>query len=117
MITLADVIDAIEKNGLTKIQGQYIKYDDTGMVPLAGCALGQAAINLGFVYPDGNPYWSDGRYPYTPDTLHGLLWNAGSFTSRVFELNDTTAYTLPEIAEVLRTEYEDFLNVVIKEDD
>lgn len=44
-VTIQDVIDAAEKNGLEWIKGEYLKFNDDG-VPVAGCALGQIAYNL-----------------------------------------------------------------------
>jgi hypothetical protein len=94
--TLNDFIDAIEKNGLKKIQGQYIKYDDTPIVPIAGCALGQAAINLGVDYAS-----LDGRI----DTISHRL------RQMIVDLNDETELSLPEIAYAVRQHYtRTFLN-------
>jgi hypothetical protein len=43
--TIADVIDAIEQNGLTQIYGDFVVTDREGKL-VGACAVGQAAVNL-----------------------------------------------------------------------
>jgi hypothetical protein len=43
--TVADIVDAIEKNGLRQVHGTYVEVDTNGN-PIAACAIGQAAVNL-----------------------------------------------------------------------
>lgn len=45
-VTLRQVLEAIQKNGLPKIQKQYFMYNDTDGKANGACAIGQAAINL-----------------------------------------------------------------------
>lgn len=55
-VTLEEVAAAIEKNGLIWARGTFLRYEideDTGEeYPVAACALGQAAYNLGVDYAD-----------------------------------------------------------------
>jgi hypothetical protein len=76
------VVKAIRKNGLTKIKGQYLKYGYLhSEQPTAGCAIGQAAYNLGVNAAN--------LYTGLPDYL----------AAYIVSLNDETDKTLPQIAD------------------
>jgi hypothetical protein len=93
--TIDQLIDAIEKNGLEKIQRNYLRYDNNGNIS-GGCAFGQAAVNLGV---------------YSPVVLHESVGSEfDSFANRVVQLNDYTSFSLPEIAEKLRKEFSTIRN-------
>ena len=103
-LTIATVINNIEKNGYPKGIGG-TGYEHEGI--FYACALGQASLNLGH--------------------KHGWLWdqlfNGGTYNTivrefgqRAFQLNDSVfSRTLKEIAETLRIEYADQLDTVIPE--
>jgi hypothetical protein len=107
--TVAEVIDAIEKNGFEKITGKYFQYQSLPLpsnnpnpllVVTGGCALGQASVNLGIAEQDS---W---EWTYEqPKNAAGE-----GFAERVFQLNDTTSLSLPEIAAILREEFAENLN-------
>ena len=115
MTTLADVIDAIEKNGLEKVQGEYIRYDASN-TPVAGCAIGQAAINLDVGHYERFEQYDDAEFfLYEPSRLGERLHvSVDGFTDTVYRLNDTSELTLPEIAKRLRELYADDLNTEIR---
>jgi hypothetical protein len=86
-ITVDDFLDAIEKNGLTKLQYSYV--DDIKTIT-AGCAFGQAAVNL----------------DVDPSSLRLNISNISFILmSGVINDNDHTEMTLPEIARKWREKY------------
>jgi len=109
MLTLADVINAIEKNGLKKVKGSYITYDYDG-TPNGGCAFGQATINL-----DIKETYDDGTAHYEPMTLSHMIKDAGvlDFPNRVYSMNDSTRWGLKRIAKELREEFANELETII----
>lgn len=103
-VTLADIIDAIEKNGYTQIIGEFIRYDpDDGKTVIGACALGQAALNLD-VHPD--KLFKAIRYDAS-DRVVG-------FTNTIFNMNDFQRLPLPLIAPVLRRKYATSLDELIE---
>ena len=51
-VTVKQFIEAMRRNGYEHIKGEYIRFEPLeSKNPVAGCAIGQAAINLG-VYPE-----------------------------------------------------------------
>ena len=96
-----DVFDAIEKNGLPKAKGYFLK-DAAGvefdtrlpLEPTSGCALGQAAFNLG-------------RSPrYICAVLNS---RSNEITTYIVNQNDNTNKTLPQIAASAREVFSDLL--------
>jgi hypothetical protein len=85
------IVKAIRKNGLPKVKGQYLTYDDHrdswAGTPSGGCAIGQGAYNLGV----------------SAQTLYGSL--PGYLGARIVNLNDSTNMTLAEIADEIEKEY------------
>lgn len=47
-VTVEDIVAAMERNGYTKGQKEFIRYNDDNSIKNA-CALGQAALNLGLL--------------------------------------------------------------------
>jgi hypothetical protein len=97
MITVADVFDAIEKNGLPKTKEVYydFSYPNKGKDSIkSACALGQAGYNL-----DISPHT---LYYRLNDIVPGL-------GARITYLNDNTRYGFKRIANILREEYADYL--------
>lgn len=87
-ITVDEFIDAMEKNGLEKIRGSYYREGVDGIY--AGCAFGQAAINLGVA----------------PHDLRGSMRFISEVAARdIIHQNDYSDATLPEIAQGLRKRY------------
>jgi hypothetical protein len=102
-VTLSEILDAMEKNGYTKYQGEFVIYEDvvdTEPQIKAACAVGQAALNLG-VHPSSLykalNWWIDDETYY--------LWG-----DDIARDNDTTEMTVPEIAHKYRKELKKFLN-------
>jgi hypothetical protein len=87
-ITLGDLVDAIEQNGLAKHQGSYFAHTNGKLS--GGCAFGQAAFNLG-VRPSS-------LRMETADISENLQ-------SLIIRLNDGTDLSLPEIAHAVRMKY------------
>lgn len=73
-ITVNDIIDAIEKNGITPSRGSYFRYDE-GQKIIAACALGQAAYNL----------------KVTPTSLHASLSEINDLGDKIVTYNDGMA--------------------------
>jgi hypothetical protein len=90
-ITVDDLIDAIEQNGLPKTKNQYFsrQYGTSGKIT-GGCAFGQAALNLGV-------------RPISLDTQTAIL--SGELRDMIIELNDLTTQSLPEIAQKIRARF------------
>jgi hypothetical protein len=91
-IKLRTVVNAIRKNGYPKIRGQFtsrkwnretFQYEISG-----GCAIGQAAINLGGV---------------DASTLSANMPNV--VARAIVHMNDHTPLSLPEIADGIEEKY------------
>ena len=102
MTTLADVLDAMERNGYTKIQSEYIEYDysmegdsnDFTQKVFGACAIGQAALNL-----EIRPSLLDRQVSKSLDSTGMKIWH------RVPELNDTTNWKVSTIAKRTRDSF------------
>lgn len=104
-VTVADIIDAMERNGYKQIQGAFIKYDvknDT----YVGCAIGQAAINLG-------SHWDDISYELG---RIGRDWSSNRPYLRDFivNLNDMEGMSIPRIVQEVRKLYADILENTVE---
>jgi hypothetical protein len=107
-LTVAKLLDAIEQNGLPKIKGEFIEYDGENDIPMAGCAMGQAAINL-----NTTPYALNDLYYNWLGFQKGFAenWEHGDWD--IVFMNDHSDLTLPEIAQRARLALKDELDVVI----
>jgi hypothetical protein len=85
-LSAKEIVDAIEKNGYPKIQGQYIS--SYGKEIEGACALGQAALNL------APKNWTLQRKSEFASAIHSRLAKFG--ITSVVGLNDYTDMTLPE---------------------
>lgn len=115
-VTLGDVIEAIEKNGLPQITSRFFDraFDNKTQMYgpiIAACAMGQAVVNLGvednlfsaFRYHDPALYqWASDK-EYTLATLGG----------RISFLNDTRKLSYKQIAEQLRIDYDGMLDLSV----
>jgi hypothetical protein len=96
--TIKQIVDAIRQNGLPK--GKYKYVTRRNGVPVSGCALGQAALNLG-VGPVAlanafmNREWESG---------------IGRIANNIISLNDNTAFSLAEIADRIENQYSALLS-------
>lgn len=116
-IKFKEFVDAIEKNGLEHITDNYILFNDEDK-PVAGCALGQAMINLELTKDRAivteidmrNKNWDSPTQPssWLETGLHNFI---PGLASHIINMNDETDMSLPEIAQKLRTEYKDHLNL------
>lgn len=88
-ITVDEVFDAIEKDGLPKLLGSFYRWEKGEIV--AGCAFGQAAINLGGIS--------------AASLQSGLATISRVAAGKIIYLNDNTPSSLPEIAETMRKHY------------
>lgn len=94
-ITVKDVLDAIEKNGLIHLHSKWDSYDDGKMV--GGCAITQGAFNLGIgesartLYDALNSVRVNVPFGSTPNAMVSGETGLGYF---IVNLNDTTK-TLP----------------------
>lgn len=104
---ISDVLDAIEKNGLPKITGAFLQTDDgiewDNRLPkygkfTGGCALGQAARNLNLA-PRALCERINLKFP--------------TLATEIVFLNDSTRLTLPEIANRVRADHPDLLDIEI----
>ena len=70
-ITFEDFLKALEENGFQHIRNSYYQMDPDGKV-YAGCAIGQAAVNLGV----------------SPTSLHYALDELDNLSDKIVEYND-----------------------------
>lgn len=97
-LTVRDVVEAIEKNGYQQISGMYVG-NLNGQ--LAGCAIGQAAINLGVdadSLSDALSYVERKRKDLNPLDAY-IIW-----------LNDKRGKSTKEIAAAVREQWADQLD-------
>lgn len=97
-ITVADVADAIEENGIPQIVGHFTHSVDGEVI--GACAIGQAAINLG-VHPKSLQYELD------------KLFNKGDYRAlggQIISWNDSNRYSYKVIANKIRESFADSLN-------
>ena len=110
-ITIGQYIDAVEKNGLPQQIGQMLSFDLDNQKPIAGCAIGQAAVNLGF-----DPYGTLPNVP--PDQGATNVCEHNLVPTDLFyitaHLNDKHRLKLDEIAESLRGLFSSKLNKKMK---
>lgn len=105
-ITIDELANAIEKNGLPKAVGSFFRaskrghalnLDEEDVQIGAACAVGQACINLGIT-----TNFFAGRELSIQDVQN--------LRSYIFHLNDEKYMSLPNIAKALRKRYKDKLN-------
>jgi hypothetical protein len=97
--TVKDVTNAIRKNGLPKIKGQWLSYEENSpWRPIGGCALGQASLNL--------------NVPANHLQIK-LSTIVPELVNDIVELNDRTDKTLPQIADEIEERYRKQLFVTI----
>ena len=105
-VTIGQVLDAIEENGLPQITGQlyYREYDYTEKhyVYTGACAIGQAAINLGV---DGD---------YLVAALDDLSKAKQGLAHWVIRRNDADGWDYKKIARHFRKVYKDRLNLEVE---
>lgn len=97
--TLAQILDAMEKDGYKKITGLYVLHKDhlaTGEV-LGACALGQAGLNL----------------EINPELLASL---PDDIYIHITDLNDRTTMSVAAIARNTREKFKDRLNDILEVD-
>lgn len=105
-ITFKDLAEALKKNGFEQLYGQYIRFDFDSKV-IAGCAYGQAGVNLGV----------------SPQELNNLVdeycYNRQSseFSIDIINLNDEKHVEVSEIGEKVEAWAikEDILNEILGE--
>jgi hypothetical protein len=100
-ITVKQLLDAVRKNGLPKITGKLLIYGyEVGRVggykPIAGCAMGQAALNLNVPAKELEIAFS-----------RLSLSNGLNITGKIEHLNDSTDKSLEEIANMLEEEFDE----------
>ena len=108
-ITLGQVLDAIEQNGLEQITGSYFRYSNgstyfnNGAAPIGACAIGQGAINL---HVDADALVG------ALDKLIKVNQNGGLGNS-IIRANDSKGWTFKEIATHYRNKYSRRLNDIV----
>lgn len=105
-ITLGELADAIEKNGLPKFTGSFYDIEEIGPEAphqpayiVAACAFGQAAINLDVSAPDLFNNVNELMYAESVGNSPEGDFFIGDYVVRE---NDHSTQTLPEIAAKLR---------------
>jgi len=105
-VTVSDILDAIERNGLPKAKGEYF-HRDTSEKIVGACALGQAAFNL-----DISPSDLDSKLTYIKeDDVDEYRYNLSSY---IVDLNDNGNYSFEEIARRVRQKFSNSLNEAIE---
>lgn len=99
--SIKDIAEAIRKNGFRKAIGIYIRSKRDGTI-YAGCALGQASLNLSVSASSLHGYLDQKRHVRCPicDDKRGL--NGGLGTT-IVHLNDDHKWSLSRIADWLET--------------
>jgi hypothetical protein len=128
--TVTDVLEAIRKNGLHKIQGNYYA---TGSIdgelfktnavkptnPVAACSIGQAAINLNCTTLDIQSVLglvivtarhSIPRKEFSPWGATVVKGRRVSLLDYVLALNDGTDLSFQEIADICEAAYNEMLH-------
>lgn len=118
--TIGELFDAIEKNGVEKIVGHFFateqvdsaeSYTDTpktftGKI-VGACAFGQAFLNLGVTPIRYGSAWDWPEIDFDEQSLRNAI------SMEITNLNDSTDMPFKEIADHLRKEYADYLNIKI----
>lgn len=97
---IKELADAIRKNGWPQGEGDLFYVDDEGV--FRACALGQAALNLGFATEQEARDYTFGSVYKALDDAFG-----GPVVSRVMDLNDRKNKTLHEIADIIEAEFDE----------
>lgn len=99
-----DVVDAIRKNGLPQAFEIYIRIDGASGNPIAACAIGQAAVNLG-----RTAHWIALKLDdiYNPKNNEHL-------DSYIIRLNDTERLSFAAIADKIEKNYAEYLQVTLE---
>lgn len=92
-VTVADILDAIDKNGVAHIHGEWSTLNGEGKIT-AGCALTQGAINLGVNPHDLDDVLMNVRVEIT-DTALGISANEYGLGGLIIALNDNHKTPVP----------------------
>jgi hypothetical protein len=110
-VTINDIINAIEQNGLPQSRGLLFRYSDDQIT--AACAMGQAIVNLGvdsrlfsIIY---DHFSSKSRFKYSSKEMR-----IAQMGNHIIVCNDRKKMSLKEIADELRVIYSDAMNESVK---
>jgi hypothetical protein len=105
VVTVRDIVDAIEKNGLQQVTGEYVLFNADGK-PAGVCALGQASVNLSIDYNSLFAAMEGIRSPKREMNL----------SDYIIYLNDNRKDSFAEIARKVRTYFYSALDYTLSFD-
>jgi hypothetical protein len=119
-VTVSEFLDLMEKDGLPKIKGRFLQYDFGSKAYIGGCAMGQAVWNLSkekeFDLPDDDNDHLDNFINVIANKYFLAANNFDNYDTDIYDLNDSTDASLPEIAQTVREALVDKLSKIFSFD-